>query len=750
MQALLRDRCLYLSLSLALLGCRPELRTEGAVEYIADSRRVLSDRQQLALQIDQAELDLEIARAPKPELEHWNQLFSFVQVSDVQIRDSGIRYFSNSAMESAIDVFATSTKRHEKLDRNDEYPWAALVGGINRFLRDHDCERLPGAIPNGTCPRFLIHTGDAIDAGTVGELNRFLSISNRLRIPWYSVVGNHDIFLMGNFTESQISFINMPTESVPLVLNRGRFMRFHGPSRWNETLLHQPTAAGWFGMPASRFHGFDTVFPKMDLPDAERPLRPYYSLRFAASAPSSDPTRVTPKIRFIVLDTTEQHRMVKHVGKTEIPITGALGYIEPEQYEWFKQEITSAEEHGELILVAGHHPLLAPTDFGSKVEQLGDLRGTDPSGTRNIAIKTLFAEHRSMLAYFGGHTHLLRFASIPSSHAVEVTAPSLHELPQVGFLVSLYQQREGRKLGLLVQTIQGVPGRDDLLAERLRQSCEGALLDKKKKVPEAGPTCGVSTSRFFVLGEPPSDGKQCAVSSDPAAEPIYRPFTEVTEAIETDWSRFRGVTLRSLLPFLTQQLHCIKFWMSPEVAEQADFVIDPADLPHEKMSIPQLLDRLLPKIPPAGKRHDIKLSWRYLPEGGQFQIYGVAPPHEPQPVCQPNPDLKLLPLGALTKPTLRSLLADLQRKLPCVRFSMTVDVTDWVEQPIPATALPTAPQTLSQLLDRVLPAVLLNGKESDLRLGWRLFTDDREQYQLYVEQKPLPPKPPTPNQTPKN
>ncbi len=127
-----------------------------------------------------------------------------------------------------------------------------------------------------------------------------------------------------------------------------------------------------------------------------------------------------------------------------------------------------------------------------------------------------------------------------------------------------------------------------------------------------------------------------------------------------------------------------------------------------------------------------------------------VPPHEPQPACLPNPDLKPLPPGSQTKPTLRSLLADLQRKLPCVRFSMTGDAMDWVEQPIPATAWPTAPQTHSQLRDRVLPAVLLNGKESDLRLGWRLSTDDRAQYQLYVEQKPLLPKPQTSSQTLKN
>lgn len=731
-------------LGLTLLGCRPELRAEGAVEYIADSRKVIADRQQLTSQIEQARLELETSRPPAPELEGWTALFSFVHVSDVQIRDAGIHYFSNSVMESSIDRVATSTKRHEKLDRNDEYPWAALVGGVNQLLRSRNCDKQPETI-GADCPRFLIHTGDAIDAGTLGELNRFLSVGNRLLLPWYSVVGNHDIFLMGNFTESQILFTNMPTESVPLVLNRNRFMRQHGPTRWNETLRHEPTARGYFGMPASLFHGFDTTFATQDLKTSptgeDRPLRGYYSLRFGAKDKDQNPT----SWRLIVLDTTEQHRMVKHAGSVEIPISGALGYVEPEQYEWFKQEILSAEEKGELVLVAGHHPLLAPPDLGSKLEQLGDLRGTDPSGTRNIALKALFAEHPNMLGYFGGHTHLLRLARIPRSHAVEVTAPSLHELPQVAFLITMYQQEKGRKLGMLVQSTHGVPGRDDLLAERLKEGCEGALLDKKKKIPEAGPNCGVSVSQFFVLGDPPKKPAICSGSADPAAEPIYRPASDLTETIETDFAAFGQMTLRGLLPLLSKNMPCIHFWMSPEVAEAADFKIDVSELANNKFSVSQLLSLLLAKIPAVGPKHDIKLDWQYRPEGGIFQI--VRKPvdgkqAEPPSACTDSSKLKLLPMGVMSKPTLRSLLTLVQDKLPCIRFSLSLEALDWLDLPIPSKAMPTESLTVEQMLSAMLPNIRKTGKESERGLRMRVTEDQgMPRYLIDIE-------PPTANRPP--
>lgn len=48
---------------------------------------------------------------------------------------------------------------------------------------------------------FVIFTGDNIDTANSSDLKNFLKIANRLKVPYYIVIGNHEVFKSQHFTK---------------------------------------------------------------------------------------------------------------------------------------------------------------------------------------------------------------------------------------------------------------------------------------------------------------------------------------------------------------------------------------------------------------------------------------------------------------------------------------------------------------------------------------------------------------------
>ena len=102
----------------------------------------------------------------------------------------------------------------------EDFDWAvdlSLIEATNRLHQDRPLD-------------FMIHTGDSIDAGTIEELYQFVFISDRLRIPWLNLIGNHDVAIFGNYQE-EVSYTLQAGVSFYPVGNVGNFVWMHRKER---------------------------------------------------------------------------------------------------------------------------------------------------------------------------------------------------------------------------------------------------------------------------------------------------------------------------------------------------------------------------------------------------------------------------------------------------------------------------------------------------------------------------------------
>lgn len=457
------------ALCLALTGCAPRVtaRSEGRAEY------EFSTGPQASSLIDK--LDVAIRAAPVVRLhllgelsEGWTPVVSFVHVSDVQIRDHGI-VFEGEHVESVNDWIAGGAVRNAGLDRNDEFPVAALIEGLNREVSS-GCGS--GSIEAAACPAFVIHTGDAIDAGSRGEMLQFLNVFNRLWLPWFSVVGNHDVFLFGNFSQRRLtaeSLIGFET-----VNSRQQFLALHG-AEGRELLQgeadrhftnHAVTEFGTAVVPASDYHGFDHRGGQT----GDRGS--YYS--FVLS-------NTSPRLRIVVLDTVaeDEDTEMRTVGGffgfhgLQLPGKGAwVDRLDEEQIAWLRNEmqLARAPENDEYLLVFGHHPL---SDKEGR-----ELRYAEAGSAKDESFRELLAREPRLLGYFAGHTHAPMLRGEPrddGSMLAEVTAASYHEYPPVAFLVTVLRRDD--ELALAVRALQASVEGGGALESRTRAACRGSLAD---------------------------------------------------------------------------------------------------------------------------------------------------------------------------------------------------------------------------------------------------------------------------------
>lgn len=137
-------------------------------------------------------------------------MLSFVHFTDAQLRDPDA-LLGNELLSHRLDwLVEQSFEYNRELEFGTMYIMQSLIATINREIHCSDsrndrtdCGKLSqtgGAneARNRDEPAFVIHTGDAIDAGLMSELTMFHQLVDRLNAPFFNAVGNHDVETFGN------------------------------------------------------------------------------------------------------------------------------------------------------------------------------------------------------------------------------------------------------------------------------------------------------------------------------------------------------------------------------------------------------------------------------------------------------------------------------------------------------------------------------------------------------------------------
>jgi 3',5'-cyclic AMP phosphodiesterase CpdA len=438
-------------------------------EYVDDEGKVRTD---LVSRLDKSSANATFQLrvfGPPPSPKEDVVVLSFVQVSDVQLRDWGVFYESPS-MERVLDKVVPSVIRPEALETRDELPFLALVNAINATLR---ADNGPGSLPRAERPSFLIHTGDAVDSSVVGEVVQFVNVANRLKIPWLNTVGNHDVFVMGNFPQRGLRTADYDP-ALRFVVSRTAFRNLHeymgsqfAGSVDSRLQCHAESEAGTLVVPPTSAHGLDLS------------TSPGVGLSYSVGVNRGGPL----PFRLVVLDTVADDKDT-YLAKGDwfrMPGPGALARrLTDDQFGWLRKQIERGSSLSgfpeEFVLVFAHHTLTSGA---------GDLKYDPSGGGAPQRLRDYLAARENVLAVFDGHTHVpaIHRYDRPGASAklLEVTAPSMHEYPQLGYLVNVLWRRPTKQLVVSVRAIRGVATGSGSIVENLETACEKARSDADRE-----------------------------------------------------------------------------------------------------------------------------------------------------------------------------------------------------------------------------------------------------------------------------
>jgi metallophosphoesterase (TIGR03767 family) len=259
-----------------------------------------------------------------------------------------------------------------------------------------------------------------------------------LKIPWYTVYGNHDGLLQGNAPESAVfsaiavgpaKVVDLPAgmspgdfqtgiqKSDPTVLaalataparvvTADPKRRFVSPAEWVDAHLNSP------GNPGPAGHGFTA--------DNKTSGKLYYTFSIAAG------------VTGIALDT------VNRGGYAD----GSIGTV---QQAWLKDRLEEAKRDGKLVVIFSHHNL--QTMDNPVPDPPGGL-GNDPQRVNGAAVEALLHQYANVVAWVNGHSHVNRITPRPHPTGAnqgfwEISTAAHVDYPQQARLIEITDNRDG-------------------------------------------------------------------------------------------------------------------------------------------------------------------------------------------------------------------------------------------------------------------------------------------------------------------
>ncbi len=390
---------------------------------------------------------------PLPD-DGYRLLARFAHICDAQIIDEE----SPARLTFAKTLIPSSWRAYERYSPH-------LLDGIIRAINRHHEFRDP--------LDFVIHAGDAVDNRQLNELQWFLDVfdgnpikptsgpddraadrrgpshldphaffepqglyrqgihGDKPSIPWFALVGNHDVFAQGIFpiVASPLGGTYAP---LPLQNRLGLFLpTFLGPT---SSLTYSPISPARPGLPQA------PAFPTQIIPNPERR---YFSQKEFTSAHFGTVTGPAGH-GFMHRDSARAWYSVSPVPGLRLVALDSCcpvatfpagiyweGSISSEQIAFLDSELQAAQSRGELVLVLTHHPS-------------SSLRWSYGSAVTADEFRALLNRHECVVAHLVGHNHRHRV----SSHGgyVEFETASILDYPQEGRFVEIWRSADDVQL----------------------------------------------------------------------------------------------------------------------------------------------------------------------------------------------------------------------------------------------------------------------------------------------------------------
>jgi metallophosphoesterase (TIGR03767 family) len=256
-----------------------------------------------------------------------------------------------------------------------------------------------------------------------------------LGIPWYSVYGNHDGLVQGNFAQNDlfdqvVVSCRKVTRYSPEALAQIRPLLAGGVTPAERAEIIRITFGDFldtWGVPREHRGLWKTVpsdpnrrflrkaaWMQEHLRTRGRPRGHGFTAAAAAAGEAHYSFSPATGVRFVVVDTVADN--------------SSSGNVDDAQFRWLGTELALAAGRREVVIVFGHHSLRTLNGPGTNVHD----------GT---AVEGLLRSHRAVIAYVAGHEHRNRIE--PHGSFWEIVTASHLEWPQQSRVIEVADLRNG-------------------------------------------------------------------------------------------------------------------------------------------------------------------------------------------------------------------------------------------------------------------------------------------------------------------
>lgn len=286
--------------------------------------------------------------------------------------------------------------------------------------------------------------------GLYEQMNRpFRAVG--LGMPWYSVFGNHDGLVQGNFAQNgffdQIAVgcrkvtryskealdrIRPKLEGGVTPQERGEIIELTFADYLDTWGFPTENRGLWKAVPSDRARRFlpRTDWMRQHFTTRGQPIGHGFTQANLTSGNAYYSFNPVAGVRFVVVDTVAD--------------SASSGNIDDAQFAWLDAELAAAETRRELILVFGHHSIRTMTASGSGVRLGPDL-------------EALLLRHPGVIAYLAGHEHRNRIQ--PHTRFWEIVTASHLEWPQQSRVIELVELQSGAPAIITTAIDHGAPPR---------------------------------------------------------------------------------------------------------------------------------------------------------------------------------------------------------------------------------------------------------------------------------------------------